>query len=321
MKNYTKKLWLVGTGGMAKEYAKVLHALKIPFCAIGRSKESSIKFSKEFNIPTFSGGLIEFLQNKPELPEKVIVAVGIDALTSVTLQLLDYGITDILLEKPGVGYPKEINLVVSLTNEKKANVILAYNRRFYSAVFSAEDIIRNDGGVTSFAFEFTEWSHAIRTLSKTKVEHNTWFLGNSTHVIDTAFYLGGKPKSLSAYYKGSLDWHPASSIFSGAGISQKGALFSYHANWESPGRWVIEIMTRKHRLIFKPMESLQLQKIGSVALELVEIDDSLDVNFKPGLYLQTESFLKSDFSRFCTIQEQMETIELYYNKMSGYNFE
>jgi hypothetical protein len=137
-------------------------------------------------------------------------------------------------------------------------------------------------------------------------------------VIDTAFYLGGKPKELAAFYKGGMDWHPASSVYCGAGISESNALLSYQANWEAPGRWVIEICTKIHRLIFKPMETLQIQNIGSIAVAPVSVDDHLDKEFKPGIYLQTKAFIEGDYSRFCTIQEQKEMIENFYNKMSGY---
>ena len=43
--------------------------------------------------------------------------------------------------------------------------------------------------------------------------------------------------------KNGLDWHSSSSQFCGSGITDKGALFSYSADWESPGRWGIEIKT------------------------------------------------------------------------------
>lgn len=303
---------------MAKEYAKVLQSLKVNFIAVGRGEENCANFEKEFNVQTIRGGLRAFLKTNPVQPESVIVSVGIEALTETTIDLLNYQIKKILLEKPGVGYPSEIKSLVTLTIEKNATVLLAYNRRFYASVLKAQEIIKDDGGVISFNFEFTEWSHVIRTLKKHHAEHHNWFLGNSTHVIDTAFYLGGKPKQLCSFVKGGLDWHPASSVFSGAGESESGALFSYQANWEGPGRWVLEIITPKHRLIFKPMEILQIQKIGSVAIELVEIDDKLDKEFKPGLFLQTNAFLKSDYVNFCSLQVQDNNISNYYCKMSGY---
>jgi predicted dehydrogenase len=254
---------------MGIEYAKVMTTLDVPFTTIGRGSVNASKFKEETNNDVILGGLDQFLSTNPTLPTSTIVAVGIEALAETTIKLLEYGVTDILVEKPGIGYPAEINEVVEMASKKGAKVLLAYNRRFYSSVQKAKEIILEDGGVTSFTFEFTEWSHVIGSLEKTRVEHNTWFLGNSTHVIDTAFYLCGKPKQLAAFHKGGIDWHPAASVFSGAGISENGALFSYHANWEAPGRWVLEILTNKHRLVFKPMESLQIQKIGSIALEPV----------------------------------------------------
>ena len=316
--NKKDNIWIIGAGAMTHEYVKVLQALKCPVTIIGRSAGNCEKIRAEFGCSVYADGLTNYLAMQPELPAKAIVAVGIEALQTVTIELLNYGVNNILLEKPGIGYPSEINELVRVAKSNKARILLAYNRRFYASVLKAEEIIKADGGVSSFNFEFTEWSHTIRTLEKTDAEWHNWFLGNSTHVIDTAFLLGGKPKKLSAYYQGSLDWHPASSNFAGAGISSEGGLFSYHANWEAPGRWVIEVLTKKHRLLFKPMESLQIQVLGSVAVNPVEIDDTLDKTFKPGIYLQTKAFLDGDFSRFCTIQEQKEMINKFYSKMSGY---
>ena len=313
-----KNIWIVGTGLMGIEYAKVLNKLKYPFLAIGRGQKSAEVFEKSTGHNVITGGIEAFLMTNPELPTAAIVAVNIDVLSETTTLLLNHGIKEILLEKPGIGDPTEINNLVNLEERKCANVVLAYNRRFYSSVLKAEEIIKQDGGVNSFCFEFTEWSHNISLSSEIKIEHNFWLLANSTHVIDTAFFLGGKPKVLYALHKGGMNWHPTSSVFVGVGESENGALFSYHADWEAPGRWVIEILTKKNRLLFKPMESLQIQKIGSVVVNPVEINDKLDREFKPGFYLQTKAFLENDFSRFCSLKEQKEMIEKYYCVMAGY---
>ncbi|TKC05266.1 Gfo/Idh/MocA family oxidoreductase [Pedobacter frigoris] len=320
MKVFENDLWIIGTGLMAKEYAKVLKALDVPFIAIGRGEKNYEEFRSEFGVTVYCGGLSKFLSESPKIPKKVIVTVGIEALADTTLQLLNYGVLDILLEKPGFGYPSEIKSIVN-TKAENQTVLLAYNRRFYSSIRTVRKLIKADGGVTSFFFEFTEWSHSIRDLVKHPAEHNNWFFGNSTHVIDTAFYLGGKPKVLSAYHSGSIDWHPSSAIFVGSGISTSEALFSYTANWEAPGRWAIEIMTKKHRFILKPMEKLAVQVIGSVQINPIEIkDEEYDIDFKPGLYLQTRAFLENDYSDFCSISEQFEMMDIYI-KMSGYPYE
>ena len=42
------------------------------------------------------------------------------------------------------------------------------------------------------------------------------------------------------------------------------------------------------------METLQRQRRGSFALEPVEIDDTLDRRYKPGLYRQTAAFVSGE---------------------------
>jgi len=313
-----EEMWLVGTGTIAIEYAKVLDDMGVRYIAIGRGKSNVDKFITVTNHKAVEGGLENFLKLNPDIPSYAIVTVNVESLSSTASILLKYGIKNILLEKPGVCDPSEIYELVQLTQQMNANVLLAYNRRFYASTLKALEIIKEDGGVTSFVFEFTEWAHKISPIFDGGNRFQYWFLANSSHVVDLAFYLGGKPVELCSFTSGTLDWHPKGAVFSGAGKSNKGALFSYHANWKSPGRWFVEICTNKHRLYFKPMETLQIQENGSVTLNPVLIDDELDKRFKPGLYLQVKSFLENDFSRFYTIDEQQHMIENYYLKMSNY---
>lgn len=321
------KIWLVGAGGIGYEYARVLSSLKQDYVVIGRGEASAQALETKMGeqgyplpAPVVRGGLTAFLQRAPQLPEAVIVALPIDGLQAAALELMAYGVKKILLEKPGFGTFAELDALVAAAREHQATVLLAYNRRFYSSVLKAEEIIAADGGVTSFNFEFTEWTHTINPNNYAAVAAAHWLLGNSSHVIDTAFFLGGQPTQISCYRagEGNLPWHPAASIFAGAGVSDRGALFSYQAAWQSPGRWVVEVLTHKHRLYFKPMESLQIQELGSVAVNPVEVDNRLDVEYKPGFYLQTEAFVSGDYHRFCTIEQQQAHVAGYYRAMSGY---
>lgn len=306
------KVLVVGAGMMAKEYCKVLKALKCEPIVIGRGEENAAKFEEELNVAVLRGGIKENISKIKENIYCAIVAVNIDQLAYTVKILLNFGIKNILVEKPaGMDY-QEIEEVNALAQKKTANVYVAYNRRFYASTQRALEIIKEDGGVTSFCFEFTEWGHVIKkTLHSNEIKEK-WFLGNSTHVADLAFFLGGFPKEMSSYVQGELDWHKCGCVYAGAGISDKGALFSYQANWAAPGRWAVEILTSKHRLYFKPMEKLQIQEIGSVAVNLVEIDDELDLLYKPGLYRQTESFLKDiNDGKKITIAEQLEHMRVY----------
>ncbi len=305
-----EKILLVGAGPMGIEYAKVLSALQMMPIVVGRSEKSVKKFTEATGMEAATGGIEKWLKSNKNVPTKTIVAVTEDQLGVVTRRLIDAGVKEILVEKPGGLNVADIKKSEKKAKIKRTKVYVGYNRRFYASVRKALEIIQKEGGVRSFIFEFTEWSHVIAPLAKAPEVKREWFLLNSTHLIDLAFFIGGKPKKISCYKKGKLDWHPKGSIYSGAGITKSGALFSYHANWESAGRWWIEILTPKSRLIFRPLEKLQIQKMGRVAINEAPIDDRLDQNFKPGLFKEVESFL-TDKKYLPTIEQQVKNLSFY----------
>ena len=219
--------WLIGTGFMGIEYAKVLNALEVAYTAIGRGTQNCQKFQEAVGKPAIEGGLENIWAMQPPVPACAIIAVGVENLFETTIQLLKFGVKKILLEKPGFGEVHEFHEIVKCAQEQKAAIYLAYNRRYYAATLAAKKIIESDGGVASFNFEFTEWSHTIKDLVKHPVEHQNWFMGNSTHVIDLAFFLGGEPAEMATFVGGAdeLAWHTRSAVFAGAGKAKNNALF------------------------------------------------------------------------------------------------
>lgn len=311
-----KNVWLIGTGLIGVEYSKVLDELQIDHTIIGRGDKSASKFEEmRPGKKVIRGSLDNFLSANPAIPECAIVAVGTHDLFGVSIKLIEYGVKRLFVEKPGADTYGRIQQLSETAKEKDVKVFLAYNRRFYASLLKAEEIIREDGGVTSFNFEFTEWLH-IFEAAYGKVELNWIFWANSSHVLDTAFFLGGEPKEISCYTR-TMEGDNFPKIFAGAGISDKGALFSYQANWDAPGRWVVEILTKKHRLYFKPMETLQIQELRSVKVLPVEIDDHLDKEFKPGFYLETKAFIEGNDERLCAIEHQVERVNRVYRKISN----
>jgi predicted dehydrogenase len=310
--------WLIGAGPMAVEHARVLLALGEDFQVFGRSQGSAEQFEDAIGVPVQiadNARTPAFSAHAP--PESAIVAVSPEQLAPVTSALLDIGVKRILLEKPGAMSFDELQSLRDKALRSGADILIAYNRRFFESVRTARKIIHDDGGVLSFNFEITEWAYVIGALDKRSDVLRSWFLANTTHVVDLAWYLGGTPEEMHCFHAGSLDWHPASSRFAGAGITRTNALFSYSGNWQSPGRWALEFCTPANRLIFRPMEQLHVQKIGSVAIEQLELDDALDQAFKPGIYRQMESFLGGDDSDFCHIDAQAEAWQRY-EMMAGY---
>ena len=307
-------IWLIGAGSIAIEYTKVLKALNREFITIGRGHNSANVYNEETGIEVIEGGLDNFIQTAPDVPEFAIAAVNVEHLADTTIKLIKYGVKNIFCEKPGFNELSEIEEVHRLSNETGAKIYYAYNRRFFASVLKAEEIIKEDGGILSMNFEFTEWGHVIEASEHPAIVKKNWFTANSSHVVDLAFFEGGEPEQMFSFTSGELSWHKPS-CFVGAGVTTKGILFNYQANWESPGRWSVEFLTSQHRIILKPMEQLQLQDKGSVKIYQVEIDDHLDKEFKPGFYLQTKAFLEGDTTRLCSLLQQKEHVEKIYNKI------
>lgn len=308
---------ILGCGYMGIEYCKVLRQFCKSPIVVGNSAAGTKRFYEEVGIEAIQGGICNAIKDFKHIPEYAIVAVPISELADCTELLLEVGVKHILVEKPaGINY-EEVEKVVSKAEKNKANVYVAYNRRFYSSTKKVLEFIKQDGGLLSFSFEFTEWSSQIEKINNPKIEKENWLLANSTHVIDLAFFIGGNPVEMKSYAEGGLPWHPNGSIYSGAGKTDKEALFSYQANWDAPGRWALEFMTRKHRLYLKPMEKLQIQELNSIAINEVELDDEMDILFKPGIYEQVKAFLSNaEDERLLTISKHLENIK-YYETIAG----
>lgn len=306
-------VWLIGAGRMAIAYAKVLKALGRDVQAIGRSEAGAAAFTAETGAPCRAGGLPADLAEIGGPARDAIVAVNVDQLSATSRRLIDGGVRRLLIEKPAGVDPAEIEELAAAAAARGVEAYVAYNRRFYASVDATRQAIEEDGGVTSVTFEFTELSDVIARSPNPPAVKANWLYANSTHVIDLAFFIGGSPISLAAEIDGALDWHPAAARFAGAGRTDRNALFSYMAEWDGPGRWSVEAATRHRRLILRPMEQLQVQKRGAFSIDPVEIDDTLDRSFKPGLYAQTKAFLDAAFDpRLLTLGDHLRRVREIY---------
>lgn len=312
-----RDIWLVGTGPMAVEYHKVLSGMGLPETVIGRGQVSASVFKERTGVAPWSGGLEAFLATGPGVPDAAIVAVGVDGLCAAADLLVDYGVKTLLVEKPGALELGDLEALARKARSKGSRIAIGYNRRYYSSVRTAEELIAAEGGLRSMTFEFTEWSHQIEKLPTNERIKNHWLLANSTHVIDLAFHLAGQPAEWSYFHQGNLDWHPAAAAFAGAGRTDRDVLFSYCANWSGPGRWGLEVVTDLSRYIFRPLEKLQVMRKGSVAIEPLNIEDSMDTAYKAGLYKQVEDFLAGKPGRLCLIDEQLRNW-VVYRSIAGY---
>lgn len=313
-----KNILVVGTGPMSVDYVSVLKNMECKITVVGRGETSAKKFEDKTGLTPITGGIEKFLSSTT-LPANTsaIIATGTEVLLSTTLLLLKAGVSSILVEKPAAISIKEL-----IDNEERLRpfsdkIFIAYNRRYYASVIEAQKLIQEDGGLKSMHFEFTEWAHKIEPLQKAVGVKENWFFANSTHVVDLAFYLAGSPLNWKAFSKsGTLSWHPKTN-FSGAGITDKDVLFSYISNWESAGRWSIELLTDKRRIYLKPLENIFIQQRGTINLVEHTFDNTLDENYKPGLYKQVEYFVTNQYSQLLNIDGHIINSKTIYQKIIG----
>jgi predicted dehydrogenase len=308
------KVLLVGTGPMAIAYGRVLNALSAAWSAVGRGSQSAAQFEAATGREPVLGGLDAYLDTHNASVDAAIVALPVHNLVAAAISLLDAGTRRILVEKPAGLNADDIEDLARVAARTGADVFVAYNRRFYASVAAARRLIAEDGGVTSFHMEFTELADRVAKSVGDRVLLSNWFLANSTHVVDLAFHLGGKPAIAAGLVTGGLDWHPQAACFAGHGRTKKGAVFSWHADWSSAGRWGLDLRTPHRRLILQPLETLTVQEKGGFAALSMPIDDELDGQFKPGLYRQVEAFLSDapTETELLTIAAHSEMVGRWY---------
>ena len=309
-------IYIVGSGNMAFEYAKVLISLNEKFIVIGRGRKNNDKFKELLGIEPFSGGVEKFLLiNSIEINSKIIIATGTENLIEILKLFIKINCKNILIEKPAAISIDELLLNRFFLNDYANNIYVAYNRRFYSSVKETKEIIKNDGGLLSMNFEFTEWIHEWdKIISHVGVKENIFF-NNSTHVIDLAFHFAGKPVNWKSYSKeGVIPWLKKT-IFVGSGITENNVLFTYSSNWESAGRWSIELMTKFNRIILKPLELIQIQQKGTIKITEHNFNNELDIIYKPGLYKQVLSFLSNEKRDLLSLKEHISFTQNVYSKI------
>lgn len=266
-----KSVLIVGAGWMAGQYWEALKALGVDkVCVVSRSEESAKRCIEASGYDAFHGGYNKCL---PELGifDLVIIATPIAELKHATMVAMNFGNKNILVEKPGSLYSKILEDWGLEIDEDTFRVRIAYNRLTYPSLWKLKELIDADGGVTSCRYTFTEWIHTINFEKESEDCYKRWGISNSLHVISMAHYIIGMPKILNPIQIGYLPWHETGSRFVGAGISEKNIPFTYHADWESAGRWGVEIMTTHNAYRLIPLEKLYFCPKGTVNWQEVKL--------------------------------------------------
>lgn len=300
---------IVGTGPMGAAHAQAIENLGIVPEVVGRSEESAVKFSSRFGISAQGIGLEQYLQ-RGNLPSYAIVAVPIPRLVRVTTTLLQAGIMNILVEKPGALSSAELSLLMNLANTNRANVWVAYNRRFLDSTSFLLGLLEECGGPARIECEFNERLGELRELGHPPEVLERWLIANSSHVLDLAIFLGGFPTDITNSPQGELSWHPSASRFSASGKTEKGSELIFCADWNQEGCWSLRISAGGRTFEMRPLE--ELYEIIPASHERTQLfSPAPGEPIKPGFIRQARQFLSDDRTRLCSLSEQIRNLQLY----------
>lgn len=300
---------------MAAEHYKACRALDYIPIVCGRGEQSASAFECTTGHRPLTGDLPDQLASLPSIPRRAIVAANVTELGKVTRILLDAGIPYILLEKPGGPTLGEIESLAA--SDPGGCIRMAYNRRFFPSALTARKIVAEDGGITSMLIEFNENRPLVAAIEKhgSDVKKN-WFLANSTHVADLAFFVAGYPANIPTHPMtseicGDPDAHPPKESYAGVGRLDD-AVYAWHADWRSAGRWGVELCTPRRRLIMKPLEQLHQMAAGSFAMTPVPLEFAEPESTKPGLCNMISRFMTTpDDPDILTMSSQVDRLQTF----------
>lgn len=303
---------------MAIEYIKVLDALNFRVTVVSRSIKNFDFIKTNFrNTNCIRSKNIE-IKEKIDTFDFAINCVSIKSLYKVTCKLIQLGFKKILIEKPGVLRNSELDSLINLSEKRGLILKIALNRRHYSSAIYIKNKI-NNLNISSVHLDFTEWIKGIDYSNYDTLSLKKWLYSNSIHVIDMFFYLFGFPEKFEFYQsgKGNLSWHPSASIFFGKGNFESNIKFTCKADWNGPGRWGIEIVSKEYKYILSPLEKVKKMGLENFDICNVELENKDDLEFKPGLKKMILDFHSNDFERFITLYDYKKTLRII-DSIGGY---
>lgn len=277
------KIVFVGTGKMANEYAKVLYnefKNQIQFVgAMNRSNDRIKDFIKKYKIPKYYRNLKEMMMiTKPDI---VIVSVN-ETSTYKILKILTKFDIICLIEKP-VGFNfYQSEKISKLKKNDGFKGFIALNRRYYSSVQKAQNIISKDLSPRIIHIYDQESTLIAKKSGKPTQVVKNWMYANSIHMIDFAYQFGrGKIKKIKKLNKGNIF---KESYVSALLYFDSGDVVFYHCFWNRKAPWKVEISTQNFYIQLKPIEKLSYLSKKNVKWNNVKKSNS-DINYKPGIHL------------------------------------
>lgn len=287
-----KRLAIIGCGNIANFHVPALKAvgLSISHCASSKDSNTINNFALLHKINNVWNDPFELIK-KSELWDGLVITSSVET----TFDLLKMAIKSnkpILIEKP-----VSINSIKlkKFSKVSPQNVMVGYNRRYYSTIQIAKNFILNK--------KFVRASMELPEKVSSNLNDPYYYLRvNSTHGVDILNYLfNGVKIEYSTTASFSNPFFGRNAILR----SSKGHLIDLKLNWNSPANFSLSLDDSKQRLHLSPLEKFILYEGIKIKLPTKnypirqylpkKIDDgsvfdSSLSDFKPGFFQQAKEF-------------------------------
>ena len=305
------RIAVAGLGWMARQHLGVLGTLPdveiVGLCS--RSAAKRTEFEAEFGVPARWHDVDMMLHDVA--PDAVFVTVSVEAIAEVATTVLERGISALVEKPPGLTVAETTRLA-EVAESSGAVAMVGLNRRFYSNIHRAAELVREAGGLTGIVVEAPERATDYTRPHFSDRVRDRWIVANGLHCIDLLTLFGGMPERV--HVEAQARGRAAGDAFAALIRFPGGVVGQYVSFWTSPGRWGIRLYAPDLRVTIEPLEQAVAwdRNQEPQAIELAEVDRQ----HKPGLHAQAVAFIDAVRRRAplawpaCSLREAVASMQL-----------
>lgn len=285
-------LAIIGTGAIAPQYIHTVNWLnqqakaEIEFkAAVNRTEASNERARFELGIPKTYTSISDMLSE--EKIDGIVVAVPFTSIYEVSMNLIPLRIP-LLIEKPPGLTLQQAQQLSEAARKYRTSVMVGFNRRFYSIVRQAKQLIEKSGGLLGMRMDVFERYRILRDNGYPPDKLNKLFTANSIHCIDLIRYYCGDPLKIHAFSNEILQ-EPFNHRYAALIVSKKNVPITFQAYWHSVGNWNYELYLPDGKIQFLNMEEAVVSFRNQNCYRLVP--DQADIDTKPGFSGQVMYFV------------------------------
>jgi len=284
------KVGMIGAGRMAVFHLEVLSSFDdVDIVALSntrRGEQRRKEIGDKFNIKNRYDDYKKMLE--VEQLDAVFICASVEKMFEVSKECLLKGINSFIEKPPGL-YVEETQELLDIARKNKLVNMVGLQRRFYSHIQHAMDLILKKGSLVSIVVEAPERFVQIKDKGKfSEKSLSRWIFANGIHCLDMLPFIGGNIKKVSSSVRSWQETVHPDSLHAMVEF-ESGVVGHYYSNWMSPGGWSVKIYGEGYRVDLQPMEKGTIY-YSDGSEEALPIDQK-DKDFKPGVYAQDRVFI------------------------------